>query len=124
MSKEKGRQPPRSVPGHWGGSPDPEDLDPTPVEMPLGACRPTPLAELIARAVHQELQNREEEGVESWDEANDFEYEGDEELLDMSPYELKELEAFQEGFEVHEPPSEPEQPEQAQPEQEGDEPSE
>lgn len=90
MSKVKGRQPPRSVPAHWGGTPDPEDLDDTPVEMPISACRPTPLNELIARAVQQAFESEGNDQVESWDEANDFEEE-DPDALDMSPYELTEL---------------------------------
>ncbi len=90
MSKKARRQPPRRVPNHHGGTPDPENHDETPVEMPLHACRPTPLNELIARMVHQHVEAEKNEGFETFEESNDFEEE-DPEVLDMSPYELSEL---------------------------------
>lgn len=89
-SSTEGRQPRRSLPEHWGGSPDPEELDETPVEMPLGACQPTPLNELIARMVQQAVQQESEDEFETFDEANDFD-DVDPDALDMSPYELTEL---------------------------------
>ncbi|AXL14875.1 hypothetical protein [Microviridae sp.] len=73
------------------GSPDPEMLDTTPIEMPLGAMQPTPIHELIARMVRQAVQAETEEEHETFDEANDFE-EDDDTLLDMSPYTLQDME--------------------------------
>lgn len=114
MSKETSRQAPRSVPNHWGGNADPEPNSGVPIEMPLNACRPTPLNELIARFVRTELAQQTENEVESWDEANDFEDEdGDGLLLNLSPYELKDLESDPGSYdlEASEPPSEaPEEP--------------
>ena len=72
--------------GHNGVGSDVEKLDPTPVEMPVGASTPTPLSELIARAVHAQLQAQSEEGYETPEEADDFEEE-DPDVLDLTPYE-------------------------------------
>lgn len=106
MRKGKRRQLEAKDPlAHWGGISDPEILDTTPVEIPLGCSVPTPLSELIARAVHAELDRKEAEGLESWDEANDFEEE-DPEALDMSAYELTEMEPEESGYEVREAASE------------------
>lgn len=92
MAKEKKATAAKQLPSHHGGIPEPEDLDPTPMEMPLGSCKPTPLNELIARAVHAQLQAEKNAEQETWDEANDFEPDEPEDTLDFSPYELTEVE--------------------------------
>lgn len=71
--------------------PDPEENDGVPVEMPLGACRPTPLSELLARAVHEMVQQQTEEDYETPEEADDFE-EDDPDTLDFSEYEFDDVE--------------------------------
>jgi len=71
------------------GAPD-EPLDITPIEMPLGACMPTPLQDIVARMVREQVALEKGEEFESWDEQDDFE-EDDPDTLDMSPYELQEL---------------------------------
>lgn len=87
-------------PKHWGGSPDPEVNSGVGVEMPLSACRPTPLNELIAQMVQSAVQEeREGEEFESFEESNDLEFE-DDELLPESPYEINELEPDFSGYEV------------------------
>lgn len=74
-------------PPHWGGTPDPEVLDPTPVELPLGACKPQSLQEMVASMLHAQLADAADDGeMETWEEADDFEPE-DPELLDLSAYE-------------------------------------
>ena len=76
---------------HHGGVADPEDLDPTPMELPFDAHTPTPLSELMAAMVVQELDRRaEQEGHETFEEADDFEEE-DPDTLDFSAYELNDM---------------------------------
>lgn len=74
----------------YNGKRDPENLDTTPIEMPLGACRPTPIQDLIARMVRQAIV--EEKGIEpeTWEESDDFEEE-DPDTLDFSRYELLDI---------------------------------
>ena len=80
------------TPEHWGsGKPDPEKLDTTPVEMPLGAGLPMSLQDLIANSVRIAVEQEQNEEQETWDEANDFEEE-DPDVLDFSPYELTDME--------------------------------
>lgn len=71
------------------GGPE-RELDTTPIEMPLGACRPTPLQDIVARMVREAVAIEKGEEFESWEENNDFEEE-DPDVLDLSPYELQEL---------------------------------
>lgn len=65
--------------------------DPTPIEVPLKMQRPPDIHELIARAVRGERvrQRLEQEGFESWEEANDFGE--DDEEGPVSKYELTEM---------------------------------
>lgn len=72
------------------GRPDPEKLDPTPIEVPFSARRPRPLQDVIARMVRDAIAVEKGEEFETFEEANDFE-EDDPDTLDLSPYELKEL---------------------------------
>lgn len=72
------------------GHPDPEDNDRTPIEMPLGYMRPTPLQDLIANMVRQAVSAEKNEEFETAQEADDFDV-GDGELLDLSPYSLSDV---------------------------------
>lgn len=49
--------------------------DPTPVEMPLNFKRPETIQEMIRRLVN--VQNSDELGAETWEEANDFDVDDD-----------------------------------------------
>ena len=90
-----------------------EQLDPTPMEMPLGARMPESLQDTIARMVRVAVQEETNEELESWDEANDF-TEDDPDVLDFSPYEFDDLEQegnpFIEMKDAPEPTDEPDEP--------------
>ncbi|AXL15099.1 hypothetical protein [Microviridae sp.] len=77
------------------GKPDPEELDDTPIEMPIGSMRPTPLQDLIANMVREAMVAEAGDEFETMDEASDFEEE-DPDVLDMSPYTLTDLELEEE----------------------------
>lgn len=66
--------------------------DSTRIEVPLKFKRPPDIHELIASAVRTERfrQSAEAAGVESWEEANDFEVDGEREDVPTS-YELTEM---------------------------------
>lgn len=66
-------------------------LDDTPIEMPAGYSVPTPLTDLIATMVREAVQSEQKESFETPEEADDFDID-DDELLNLSPYELTELE--------------------------------
>lgn len=89
------------------GAPDPEILDNTPIEMPLGSQRPTPLHVLIARMVRQAVEVEKQTEMETFEEADDFEEE-DEATLDLSPYTLHEMQEEHWEDPFQEKPSEPE----------------
>lgn len=72
------------------GRPDPEVLDTTPVAMPLGSTRPTPIADLIARMVRTAMEQERGEEFETFEESEDFEEE-DPDNLDFSPYQLSDM---------------------------------
>lgn len=93
MAKQKKATAAEQTPLRYTGARIPEANDPVPMAMPLGACRPTPINEVLARYVHQAIsaQSPENQKPETWEEANDFEEEEIDEGLDFSPYELKEL---------------------------------
>jgi hypothetical protein len=95
MAKQKveRRQPPKqsTAPAHWGGAERPEELDRTPVEMPLGYKEPMTLQEQIARAVQQQLAELPDNEPETWEESNDFEPDEPEEILDFTRYTLSEV---------------------------------
>lgn len=79
----------KSHPKRYQGPPE-RELDTTPLELPLGSCRPTPLHELIANMVRQAVSEERGEEIESFEDADDFEEE-DPDTLDLSAYELTEL---------------------------------
>jgi hypothetical protein len=64
--------------------------DPTPIELPAGYMHPTPLPELIARMVKEAIEEEKGESYETIEDADDFDVD-DDDLLDLSPYELTEL---------------------------------
>lgn len=65
--------------------------DPTPVEWPAGVRRPETLTEQIQRLVRVQMsQFAQEQGLETFEEADDFDIE-DEEGAPFSPYELTEM---------------------------------
>ena len=65
-------------------------LDDTPVASPSNMSIPTPLHQLIARAVQVAVQEEKGEDYDSITEEDDFEEE-DPETLDFSPYEFAEI---------------------------------
>lgn len=70
--------------------------DPTPVAMPLGLSRPEPIHVMIQRLVRTELsQQAQQQDMETWEEADDFDIE-DDELDPLTPYEA----FFEGGLEV------------------------
>lgn len=81
----------------------PEDetkkLDLTPVELPAGYTVHRPLSEVIAGMVQQAIIDERKEEFETLDEADDFDMD-DDNMLDLSPYELTEL---QEHYEEPDP---------------------
>lgn len=66
-----------------------ELLDPRPVAAAIGITRPVPLGERIRQLVQNETLRRElnEAGVESFDEADDFEIPDDDTFDRTTPYE-------------------------------------
>lgn len=69
------------------GHRDVEELDTTPIEVPLGACRPTPLQDLIAQMVRQQIESETDQEYGSMEDEDDFEEE-DPDTLDFSAYDL------------------------------------
>lgn len=79
------------VPEHWSRNSGPEKLDPTPMEMPLGTMQPKTLAEMVRDMVRFE-RNLEDDELETWEEANDFDLpESEHDLIDMSAYQFTDL---------------------------------
>lgn len=69
-----------------------EILDPTPVAIPLGFGRPESLEEKMHRMVRSYVSAiAQNNGHESFEEADDFEVEDDDTLQPSSPHELREL---------------------------------
>ena len=103
------------------GGPD-KPLDTTPVEMPLGASRPLPLQDIIARMVRDAVQQEQGEEFESWEDSDDFEEE-DPDVLDMSPYTFQDLQD-ETPISAMEPPQEGDNPppQEAPQEMTGDQP--
>ena len=110
MAKPKtkvAKRPQNKLPERMGQPDDVEELDPTPMEMPIGCKTPMALNDMIAMMIRNEVQREKDEPFETPEEADDFEP-VDEELLDFSPYELHLMEdqVPQEGEESQEPPIE------------------
>lgn len=93
-------------PEHWGGRPDPEVNSMTPVEIPFDACIPTPLHEIVARLVRQQVEQEQSQEFETLEESDDFTLTDPEDILPTSGFELTQL---QEDEEFETPP-EPEAP--------------
>lgn len=72
--------------------PPEKELDPTPIEMPVGAMRPRSLQDLVAQMVKSAVEAERGEEFESWEESDDFEEE-DPDTLDFSAYELQEIQS-------------------------------
>lgn len=64
-----------------------EPVDNTRPAMPTGWAMPDPLEERIARMLHKSVLSRNQDYVEPWDEANDFDVEDDLHPVDDSPWE-------------------------------------
>lgn len=90
MAKRSKATAAKQLPRRYHRANDAEVLDNTPIELPAGYRTPLGLDEMIARAVANELSLKQDDDPETWDEANDFEV-PDDELLDFSPYTLKEV---------------------------------
>lgn len=76
--------------GRYQKNNGPDPLDRTPLEIPAGAIRPPTLEEQIAKFLHMERQRESDMEFESFEEANDFDAD-DDDLLDFSRYELREI---------------------------------
>lgn len=61
--------------------------DPRPVEMPIGYEHPEPLESMIARMVRLESERAGQQGLETFEEADDFDVDDDEGEL-VSPYQM------------------------------------
>lgn len=58
-----------------------EILDPTPVEMPVGMKRPESLQQMIQRLVRAQIsQQAQQQGFESFEDANDFDIDEEDDL--------------------------------------------
>lgn len=65
-----------------------EQLDPNPIEVPVGFKRPETLAEQVQRLVRTSVSlQAEQEGYESFEEANDFDIDGENDPFADTPYE-------------------------------------
>lgn len=68
---------------HWGVKPKPEENNGIPLEMPANCRRPLTMEELVAKYLHAHFQDKGSDEPETWEEANDFEPEDDEDTLDF-----------------------------------------
>lgn len=105
-----------------------DDLDRTPVAMPAGFTRPTPLHEIIAKLVREAVEAEKGEDFETMEEADDFEEDPEHaELLDMSNYTFENIQDDYDGASLEEPPEtmgeSPEKPSEAPQETNGDSPN-
>lgn len=66
--------------------------DPRPLEIPAGFKKPESITDIIQRLVRTQLSQRaQEEGNETWEEANDFDMDDDDPDSLFTPYELQEM---------------------------------
>lgn len=63
--------------------------DKKPIALPLGYRAPEPLANMIARLIRVESLKAEAEGMESFEESDDFDIEDDDQLV--SPYQMTQM---------------------------------
>lgn len=92
-----------------------EDIDPEPLEIPLGAMKPPSIFDQMKRYIRSQVSAQvHAKGFESFEEANDFEVGEDDEPF--SPYEVREMAA--EAIDVPDPSMDPEKPAPAQEEPE------
>lgn len=91
---------------HYGGNAKPEPLDPTPMEIPLGACQPESLEQLVAKYMRIQIEQEKGEEFESFEDANDFEEEDPDTLWLDTRYTLQEVEpeAIDPGYDPEKPP--------------------
>ena len=66
-------------------------LDTTPMELPAGYTRPRPLSDVIAQMVREAIEVEKGEEYETPEEADDFDMDDEDLMLDFSPYELTDL---------------------------------
>lgn len=107
-NRSQAAKPRQTPPARWGNpAGDPEELDTTPVEMPVGYNHPRPLQDLIATMVRQAVQDEQNDSFGTMEDEDDFEEETDE-LLDFSEYELTDIQAEEPLLNPDdEPPDEP-----------------
>lgn len=68
-----------------------EILDPTPVAIPLGYERPESLEQKMMRFIRHQLSSAAQgQGMESFDEANDFDID-DDDVMPLTHYELADM---------------------------------
>ncbi len=92
---------------------DREHPDPIPLEMPIGYGGPPSMRELVQEYVEQTLSRQaQSEGLGTFEEEDDFDVD-DDEMLDLSGYEVHEYEMVPEGPEgepVADDPAPPDNP--------------
>lgn len=105
MAKQKAAPEARAALPRRLSGPTVDDIDRTPVEMPVGFMRPTPLEDIIARMVRQAVEEEKNEPFETMEEADDFEEDPEHaELLDLSPYTFANLQDDFDSSEIQESP--------------------
>lgn len=67
-----------------------EPVSQVPIELPAGSSEPESLESIFARLLHRHTEDKAMEGFDTPEEADDFELEDPDYMLDMSPYELPE----------------------------------
>jgi len=88
--KAPAAKPVKQLPKRYSVGADPEQLDKTPIELPVNYRHPLSLEQMIAQALANEMTNKGDGSPETWEEANDFDVPDDEEL-DFTRYTLKEV---------------------------------
>lgn len=84
--------------------------DQTPVEMPIGYRRPLTMEERMQKYIREEMSRRAaDDGMESFEEADDFDVEDEDEYDPISGYEMSELQE-EAGFKDADPPRDPGKP--------------
>jgi hypothetical protein len=108
-----------------------EELDATPIELPLSLRPPPTMREMMQQIIRQEMSfAAQAAGSETFEEANDFDIDDEDDVLPFSIHEdetrqmIEEIEEKLDGNpDTPKPPGEPEEPEDApEPEPDGDPP--